>query len=219
MGKAGGIIGIIAGIFGFIAAIVTLLVGGLVSAFNANGAHDVVSFGWGGVVFSFLAIVFGAVAVAKPKGAGIGLIIVSILGAVLGGTLVAICMALSLIGGILAIAGAKKVIPALPADFDTVAAGGGVPRKKGTVGWVLAGAALAVIALVGYMAAQSPSKPKEDPLAALASAQPSALRPEGELSELFTLGSNNTDLQRENKLKEIIISQFIMKFPIYILGI
>src|ERR1019366_6459372 len=78
--KAGGIIGIIAGIFGFIAAVITLFVGGMGSAFNAAGATTVVGLGWGGILFSFLAIVFSAIAIARPKGAGIGLIIVSILG-------------------------------------------------------------------------------------------------------------------------------------------
>lgn len=109
MGKAGGIIGIIAGVFGCIAAVVTLFVGGIASAFEANGASTVVGLGWGGVLFSFLAIVVGAVAIGRPsRGAGIVLILTSILGAVLGGTLVAVCMALSLIGGILAVIGGKK---------------------------------------------------------------------------------------------------------------
>jgi hypothetical protein len=107
MHKAGGIIGIIAGVFGVFAALTTLFVGGIGSAFNADGASTVVGLGWGGVLFSFLTIVCGAVVFAKPKGAGIALVISSILGAVLGGTIVAIFMALSLIGGILAIIGAK----------------------------------------------------------------------------------------------------------------
>lgn len=105
MYKAGGIIGIIAGVLGVGAALVTLLFGGVGAAFNADGAQTVVGLGWGGVVFSFLAIVFGAVVFAKPKGAGIGLVIVSILGAILGGTLVAVFMVLALIGGVLAIIG------------------------------------------------------------------------------------------------------------------
>jgi len=65
MGKAGGIIGIIAGVFGIIAAVVTLFVGGIGAAFEAEGATTVVGLGWGGVLFSFLVIIFGAVAIAK----------------------------------------------------------------------------------------------------------------------------------------------------------
>ncbi|MCL6484953.1 MAG: hypothetical protein I4O49_12425, partial [Janthinobacterium lividum] len=56
MYKAGGIIGIIAGVLGVGAALVTLLFGGVGAAFNADGAQTVVGLGWGGVVFSFLAI-------------------------------------------------------------------------------------------------------------------------------------------------------------------
>lgn len=40
-------------------------------------------------------------------------------------------------------------------------------------------------------------------LEALATASPSGLRPDGELERLFTLGSEHTDIQRENKEKEI----------------
>jgi hypothetical protein len=75
MGKAGGIIGIVAGVFGVIAAVITLFVGGLGSAFEAEGAKTVVGLGLGGVLFSFLAIVFGAVAMARPRGAGVGLVV------------------------------------------------------------------------------------------------------------------------------------------------
>lgn len=213
MSKAGGIIGIIAGIFGFIAAIVTLFVGGLGSAFEAEGAKTVVGLGWGGVLFSFLAIVFGAVAIARPKGAGIGLIIVSILGAILGGTLVAICMALSLIGGILAVVGAKNVQSASSTVTEATETTG-IAQKKRTSVWLWAGAGVVVIGLV-MIGGQTTSKPKEDALTELANAQPSPLRAEGELSELFALGSNNTDLQRDNKLNEIRGQIVQWQLPVY----
>ena len=103
MYKAGGIIGLIAGIFGFFAAIFTLFAGGLGAAFGAKGADSVVGLGWGGIFFSFLTIIFAAVVFSKPKGAGIGLIICAVLGAILGGTAVAICMVLAAIGGLLAV--------------------------------------------------------------------------------------------------------------------
>lgn len=215
MSKAGGIIGIIAGIFGFIAAIVTLFVGGIGSAFEAEGAKTIVGLGWGGVLFSFLAIVFGAVAIARPKGAGIGLIVVSILGAILGGTLVAICMVLSLIGGILAVTGAKKVQPSTNAVTQSPENSGIASKKKTSVWlWLGLSALAAVIGLV-VIAGQSPDTPKKDPLAELASAQPSALQAEGELSELFAFGSKNTDLQRENKLKEIKGQVVQWQLPVY----
>ncbi len=121
MSKAGGIIGLIAGIFGFIAAVSTLFFGGLGAALEAEGANSVIGLGWGGIFFSFLVIICAAVVFSRPKGAGIALITSSILGAVLGGTLVACCMALSLVGGILAVLGARKTVP-VPAHVNNAGA-------------------------------------------------------------------------------------------------
>ena len=106
MKKAGGIVALIAGIFGFLAAIVTLFMGGIGAALEAEGGTTVVAFGWLGILFSFLTIVFAAIAMgAKGKVPGVLLILCALGGAILGGTLVAIPMALSLIGGILALFG------------------------------------------------------------------------------------------------------------------
>jgi hypothetical protein len=106
MKKAGGIIALIAGIMGVIAAFITLLVGGVGSAVEANDAKTVVMLGWGGVIFSFLTIILGAVCMgAKSRIPGVLLILCSIAGAILGGTFVAIFMVLSLAGGILALFG------------------------------------------------------------------------------------------------------------------
>ncbi len=109
MKKAGGIIAIIAGVFGVISAGVTLFVGGVGAAMKADESSTVVGLGWGGVIFSFATIVLGAVALsARGRVPGILLIVCAVLGAVLGGTLVAVFMVLALVGGILAVAGTKK---------------------------------------------------------------------------------------------------------------
>lgn len=102
------ILGILGGIFGSIAAFATLFLGGLGGAFNAEGASTVVGLGWGGLLFSIVSIVFGALAFGKLRVAGYGLIISSILGGILGGTLVAICMIFPLVGGILALVGSRN---------------------------------------------------------------------------------------------------------------
>ncbi len=103
MRKAGGIVALIAGVFGVFAAGFTLFFGGVGSALEAEGAGTVIGLGWGGVIFSFLVIVLGAVAIgAKGRWPGILLVICSIAGALLGGTLVAIFMALAAVGGVLA---------------------------------------------------------------------------------------------------------------------
>lgn len=119
MKKAGGIVAIIAGVFGIFAALTTLLMGGLASAVEVEDAGTVIGLGWGGVLFSFLVIIFGAVAIgAKTKAAGVLLILSSLAGIVLGGTLVAIFMALSLAGGVVATLGTKagKATPAIELD-------------------------------------------------------------------------------------------------------
>lgn len=104
MQKAGGIIALIAGVFGTIAAGVTLFIGGVGSAVELEGASTVIGLGWGGVAFSFLTIILGAVAIgAKSRLPGILLIVSALAGAILGGTLVAIFMVLAAVGGILAI--------------------------------------------------------------------------------------------------------------------
>lgn len=112
MRKAGGIIALIAGIFAVLAALFTLFVGGAGKAFDANGADTVMMLGWGGVAFSFLTIVLGAVCMgATSRWPGALLIICALAGAVLGGTFVALFMVLALIGGVLALFG-RKAAPA-----------------------------------------------------------------------------------------------------------
>ncbi|ANW02752.1 hypothetical protein [Bradyrhizobium icense] len=109
MRKAGGIVALIAGIFGIFAAGITLLVGGVGSAVQANDAQLVVGLGWGGVGFSFLVIVLGAVAMgSNSRIPGMLLVLASIAGAILGGTLVAIFMLLAFIGGVLATIGGGR---------------------------------------------------------------------------------------------------------------
>ncbi|MEN5275684.1 hypothetical protein ABE527_01915 [Brucella sp. TWI432] len=100
MQKSGGIIALVAGIFGVFAAIFTLLVGGLGVGLEAENASTVIGLGWGGVGFSFLTIVLGAVTLgAKSRIPGILIMICAVAGAILGGTIVAVFMVLALIGG------------------------------------------------------------------------------------------------------------------------
>lgn len=113
MRKAGGIIALVAGIFGILAAGFTLLIGGAGSAFKANNAQLVVGLGWGGVLFSFIVIVLAAVAMnSNSRTPGMLLVIASIGGAILGGTFVAIFMLLAFVGGVLASLGGAPPAPA-----------------------------------------------------------------------------------------------------------
>jgi hypothetical protein len=109
MKKAGALLALIAGIFGTIAAVVTLFFGGLADAFETDNATTVIGLGWGGILFSFIVLVLGALSFStQNKILGILLILSSLGGMILGGTLVAVCLVLSLIGGILVLLGGKK---------------------------------------------------------------------------------------------------------------
>jgi hypothetical protein len=104
---AGGILSLISGVFGTGAALFTLAFGGLGAAFQASDAKTIIGFGWGGLFFSFLVIVLGSITLGvKNSALPILLIVSAILGAILGGGFVAICMVLALVGGILALCGA-----------------------------------------------------------------------------------------------------------------
>ena len=108
MQRAGGIIGLVAGVFSVFAAIATLCFGGFATAVEVEGAKTVVGLGWGGVLFSFLCIVFSAVSLgSQSKVPGALLTLSAIAGAILGGTLVAVFMALAFLGGLLATVGTK----------------------------------------------------------------------------------------------------------------
>ena len=114
MKRASGIIGIIGGILGFIAAVFTLFAGGFVGALeSASGGGDagatIVQFGWLGVLAAFLTIIFSALMFnAKSKLMPILLLASSIIGAIFGGTFVAVCMVLCIIAGIIGFIGAGK---------------------------------------------------------------------------------------------------------------
>jgi hypothetical protein len=54
-----------------------------------------------------------------------------------------------------------------------------------------------------------------DPIVELSAAQPSSLRPDGELAEIFALGTKSTELQRENKLAQIRGQVVQWTLPVY----
>ena len=115
MKKASGIIGLIGGILGFLAAIITLMTGGLVAglesvAGESNEASNMIAqFGLVGVGGSFLTIIFSALMFnAKSSLMPILLVLSGIAGAILGGTLVAVCMVLCILAGIIGFIGVRQ---------------------------------------------------------------------------------------------------------------
>ena len=109
MKVGGGIIALIAALFGTIMAFITLAIGGLGGAFGGEGAETVMGLGWAGIFLSFAIIAFAVAGMfAKSKIPAIAVIILSIVTAIAGGTLVAIFMVLALTGGVLALVGVTK---------------------------------------------------------------------------------------------------------------
>lgn len=211
MNKAAGIIGIIAGIFGFIAAIVTLVFGGLGSAFGADRAASIVNLGFGGILFSFLAIVFSAIVFSRPKGAGIGLIVVSLAGAILGGTLVAVCMSLSLLAGVLALIGGKKQV--LVSEATSLPAKKNPTSKRAKYAWIVASVVICLVAIFAFIG--NGAQKQADPMQELAKAKVDSLQPTGELPEIFSFGSDSTNLQRENKVSDVTGKVVEWTLPVY----
>lgn len=224
--QSAAVIGIIASFLGLIAAAVTLLFGGAASAFGTSGAGTVLNLGWGGVLFSLAALVASALIYAKPRGAGVALIVIAISGAVLGGTLVAICMVLALIAGILAILGARgRPQPANGAISIQTAAIITRPHKRSSaLIWMLGGAAAVIggLLVVGWLTSSengaataevTPSRP--NPVAELESAEASDLKPTGELAATLELGGAYTDVQRENAFRAIQGKVVAWELPVY----
>jgi hypothetical protein len=102
MHTMGGTIAVTAGVFGTIAAIMTLMVG-LAGALEAERAAQISWSEWGGVIFSFATVFLGAICLhTRSISAGLLLMLASVFGGVLGGAGVAVFMALSFVGGAVA---------------------------------------------------------------------------------------------------------------------
>lgn len=111
MKVAGGVVALIAGLFSVIMAFLTLTMGGLGAAFNAEGAETVIGLGWAGVFLSLLIVTFSTICIfAKTKFPAITLLFFSIVTAIAGGTFVAIFMVLAVIGGLITLIGVSKEI-------------------------------------------------------------------------------------------------------------
>lgn len=206
---AAGILAIIAGLIGLVSAVMTLFVGGLGGAVGADGANTVVGLGWGGVLFSFLVLIAGAMSFKGSKKTFIFMMISSIGGAILGGTLVAVCMALSLVAGILGYIGSRDDVVVGEVKSSAVEASSASKKK-----WLIGAAVVLLLIIMGSLGKNS--GPKEDPLEVLAKTPAdTSLEASGDLAALFNLNSDGTDLQRDNKLKELKDKVVVWTLPVY----
>lgn len=238
MRKSGGIIALIAGLLGLIAAVITLFFGGIGSAFNFNTANNVINLGWTGIFLCFFIIVLGAIAMnAKSIAPGILIILSSIIGVTQAGNLVAVIMVLAFVGGVLACLApdseivqpivnlnkpvkVSSVYMASDSDVEDPIETKYVKSNKDRLIGVVA--AIAVLILVVDFYTPKSTQETVETLGSeavtgsieLASAD-ATLVPSGELAEIFSYGGNSTDLQREIKLKEIKGKVVEWTLPVY----
>ena len=115
MRTLGGTIAVTAGIFGTIAALLTLVVG-LAGSFHAEQATQIRWSEWGALVVAFATVFLGAICLhARSVTAGLMLMMASVCGAVVGGVFVAGFMVLTFAGGAVASLGQiAETAPAAP---------------------------------------------------------------------------------------------------------
>ncbi|MBU0478161.1 hypothetical protein KKC91_06305 [bacterium] len=102
------ILGILGGLAGIVGAIMALLAGGVGAALEAEGASTIVTLGWVAFPLALLGIVGGSLAIAKPKVAGILMLISGIGGFVAVSMGYIIAGPLLIIGGILGLIAKKE---------------------------------------------------------------------------------------------------------------
>lgn len=101
------VLGITGGVFGIIAALLALLLGGIGSAVDAAGAGSVVGRSFFAVFIGVVAIVGGALAIRYPKVSAILQLITGVAGLVLIGLFWIFSVILLLVGALLAFLGRK----------------------------------------------------------------------------------------------------------------
>ena len=102
------ILGILGGIAGIVGSILVLVLGGIGSAIGGEGAGTVATLGWVALLLSLVGIVGGSLALAKPKIAGIIMLLMGIGGLICISLGYVVAGPLLIIGGILALVGSRK---------------------------------------------------------------------------------------------------------------
>ena len=102
------ILGIIGGIAGFGGALFALFVGVVDASFSASGTSSIIGLGVTAIFFSLLGLVGGALALKKPKVAGIMMLISAIGGVISISWGYVVAFPVLLVAGILALIGQKE---------------------------------------------------------------------------------------------------------------
>jgi hypothetical protein len=102
------VLGLVGGIIGFFAAFTAFSLGGLGSAFKADGADTIIGLGLAAIFISIFAIVAGALALKYPRFSGWSQIISGILGIIAISAFYMIAGPILIIGGVLALVSARQ---------------------------------------------------------------------------------------------------------------
>jgi hypothetical protein len=109
MRKTGGLLALCAGLYGLVAAIITLIVlGGLGSSVSVDPKGVLI--GWAGLGLSLTISVLGATIIrTSSQGPVFLLLLLALMGAVISETLVSLCMAAAFFSGLLATGGRVSI--------------------------------------------------------------------------------------------------------------
>lgn len=100
--------GLIAGIFGIIASIIALFIGGVDAAFSDSGSSSITGLAISAMLFSILGIIGAAMAKAKPKVAGIIMLVSGIAGLISISMFYILSAVLFVVGGFMGILSKKN---------------------------------------------------------------------------------------------------------------
>lgn len=192
------VLGLISGVIGIVLAFITLFMGGITSALSSDrlvGTMGIIA-----LFLTLLIIIFSSIILAKPKQAGILLLGTSIGSMIAGGTLVAVASVLALIASILAyIEGRKEK--------------NNQSKQKSYVLWTIS-ILLVVIPISIVYKVDTPSQ-SASALIDLDTAKIDNISSKGILHDTFEIGSNYTDVQRQNLEEQITGKVVEWTLPVY----
>jgi len=117
MKKAGSILTLLGSIFGMLAAIFTLFFGGVGAALGGEGAAGIMAMGLFGILLSITLFVLSILSFScKDDKIPIVMLILSVANIIVGGTFVAVCMVINVVGAILLVVAIRKEMTAQNPD-------------------------------------------------------------------------------------------------------
>lgn len=200
MKTLGAVLSILGGILGLLAAIFTLFAGGVVASLDSSETQTM-ALGFGGLLLCGLVFMFAIVSFVRPSGAGKLVLILSVAALVYGGTFVAIAMLFSISGAIVSMIVGKSMLEK------------GIYPASNTGLNVLAISSSAITLLFVIMVNSTQDRGSD--IKITEAVADLSIRPDGEVAEIFSFGSNHTDLQRDQMLKNLTGKVVLWSLPVY----